>query len=293
MISINGIHINEVIQKLSSLAFYDNTQSAKESARNSMPIYEFLEFLNIVNSEEAKYEFEDNDKNRVTLNIKAKKYKDMNFLQLEHKEVKTNKTPEGESEYYWFEYFEEDKILYFKYNKCMSDRGNYTKNGKKYYYDSYFAFEKRLIDKINNTKFNKFVIDLRDNPGGSLTFIESLVTELKNNTDLKGKDIAVISGKRTSSAGGILTWKLQNELGATVVGEETGGNVNIFGIELNKTEGIVLPNSNLNINYGSMIVDSKKGYEGGVKPDVEIIQNYEDYLNGMDSCYEYIKDISD
>ncbi|MGL5439852.1 MAG: hypothetical protein ACRDA4_05615 [Filifactoraceae bacterium] len=280
LISINDIEAKEIVEKVSSLTSSENPQSKKDNGRMYMHIYEYLKFLNIVDSEEAKYTFEDHEKNKVTLNIKAKKYKECELEQLESKPMKTSQMPEGENNLYWFKYFEEDEMLFFKYNKCME-------------FD-YYSVEKKLIEEINSTNPNKLVIDLRNNIGGDRRQGESLVNKLRNSTDLKSEDIIVLSGQRTLSAAAILTWKLQTELGATVVGEGPGGNVNAFPLtSLEKPLTIDLPNSNLSIIHPYYFLENEKGYVGGAKADVEVIQNYNDYMNGVDTLYEYVKNMEE
>lgn len=288
LLSINGIEIEEVMKRLYSLTFHDNEQHAKERAKTYMQLYEFLNFLEIVHSEEAEYVFEDENNNKVSLNIKAEKFKDINYTDIEHKEFKTDKKPEGESDFYWFTHFEEDKILYFQYNRILSSTGvgSAYKGAEKY--PDYFEFLNRLLDKINDTEFDKLVIDLRKNPGGSMPLVNTSVELLKHRTDLRNEDIVLITGKATGSASVQLAFSLQNSLGAIVIGEETGGNVNFFTTE---QELIVLPNSKLSIAHPSYARNNSKNHEGGVKPDIEIIQTYEDYLNGVDTCYEYVRNI--
>lgn len=85
---------------------------------------------------------------------------------------------------------------------------------------------------------------------------------------------------------------MQTELGATVVGEGTGGNVNAFPLtSLEKPLSIDLPNSNLSIVHPYYFLENEKGYEGGVKADFELIQSYKDYIKGIDTCYEYVKNM--
>lgn len=73
------------------------------------------------------------------------------------------------------------------------------------------------------------------------------------------------------------------------MGETTGGNVNLF---TTCNQSLQLPNSNLNIYYPFKESIYKKGYIGGVNPDFEVRQNYSDYLNGVDTCYEFVKNLN-
>ncbi|CEN93406.1 S41 family peptidase [Paraclostridium sordellii] len=274
LISINNISIDEVIKKLSSLINYDNEQSAKEKSKKFIGVYEALKFLDIVKTKEAKFLYENDSNENVMLNIETIKNKDIEFEYLEKPKFKKYMNEESP---YWFEYIEEDNIFYFRFKQCLSTEEI-----------NYYSFEQKFIKVINDTKFEKLVIDLRDNRGGRLAIVDSIINELKYKTELEGKDIFAITNKGTASAAADIAWKLQYELGATIVGEETGGNVNFFGTE---NEFITLPNSKLKIFYPYNEVNNKKGYLGGVKPDIKVEQSYENYLKDIDDYYEFIKNI--
>ncbi|WP_042274607.1 S41 family peptidase [[Clostridium] dakarense] len=288
LLSINNIPTDEVIKKVSTLISYDNDQFAKERAKEYMPTYEYLKFLKIVDSDEAQYVFENDKKEEITLKVKAIKNDDVDYINLDKKESKINEKIEEQNDFYWFKEFKEDNLLYFKYNKIFTNQGANIDKENASNYPNYYDFHYKLIDKINNNKFEKLVIDLRDNLGGKLSLVDFLTHELKYKINLKGEDIFVITGKKTGSAAVILAFKLQSELGAAVVGEETGGNVNMFGTE---GEFITLPNSKLMIKHPCSSINLKEDHVGGVKPDIAIKQTYENYLNGIDDCYDYIKNL--
>ena len=115
-----------------------------------------------------------------------------------------------------------------------------------------------------------------------------MISMFKIRTDLNGEDIYVITGKQSASASVTLAWELQSKLGANVVGETTGNNVNMV---TTVNEKIELSNSNLKIIHPFKESIYNKEYFGGVVPDFEVIQTYEDYINGIDTCYEYIKNL--
>ncbi|MGX4600069.1 S41 family peptidase [Faecalimicrobium sp. JNUCC 81] len=286
LLSINGIPTDEVIKKVSTIMSYDNDQFAKERAKEYMPTYEYLKFLEIVDSDEAQYVFENDKKEEII--VKAIKNEDVNYINLNNKKSKISEKIKEQNDFYWFKEFKEDNLLYFKYNKIFTNQGPNIDKENASNYPNYYDFHYKLIDKINNNKFEKLVIDLRDNLGGKLSLVDFLIHELKYKINLKGEDIFVVTGKKTGSAAVILAFKLQSELGATVVGEETGGNVNMFGTE---GEFITLPNSKLIIKHPSSSRNYKEGHVGGIKPDIEINQNYENYLDGIDDCYDYIKNL--
>ncbi|MGL4911748.1 MAG: S41 family peptidase, partial [Romboutsia sp.] len=195
------------------------------------------------------------------------------------KEMKTSIVPERESEVYWYKNFEEDNILFLKYSGFTS-----RSSGEKYH--NFYRFQDALIKEINESNYDKLVIDLRDNKGGSLHILTSMIEMFKYSAKVDGENIYVVTSKITGSAAVTLAWNLQSEIGATIAGESTGGNINLFSTRNDQLE---LPNSKLKPVYSHKFINNKYGYNGGVEPDIEIMQSYEDYIEGIDTCYEYIK----
>jgi len=72
---------------------------------------------------------------------------------------------------YWYQYLEKDKILYFKYNKCqqMEDEEAGT----------IADFTNEILDIIDNNQVEKFVIDMRDNGGGSDKYLNGIREGIK------------------------------------------------------------------------------------------------------------------
>ena len=287
LISINNMSTDEIIKKLCSVVSYDNDQSAKYQAIRYISIYEVLRFLDVVDKEEATFVFEDDNKEEVTLKLKPKITKDIKLVSLENKLLKTDEKPKGARDEYWFKPIQEDNTLYFQYNFCISNNAMFLNEKERNKYPNFNEFEKELIGCINSNDFDKFVIDLRKNSGGSVELTSDLIMKLKQLTDLEKLKIYVITGKSTLSAGAISAWHLKNNLDVTIVGEETGGNVNLF-TTFPEDDIVELENSKLIIRHASDYTNFKPGYKGGVKPDVEIKQNYDDYIKGIDNCYEYI-----
>lgn len=282
IVSINNTDINEVIDKIATLFAHDyqNKQCALFMAKEYMNTYDFLKFFKIVDNNKAEYVFETDNKEKITLKLNAEKNKSIDYITVDKKEMKTNELREGDNKRYWHRNFEEDNVLYLKFNSFVS---NAIKEEK--LYPDFNEFQESLIGEINKHNYSKFIIDLRNNKGGSRKILDAMTDMVKYRTDLKGEEIYVITGKFTNSSAVLWAWDLQSRKGATVLGEETGGNINLFP---SNSQYVELPNSKFKIYYSSNEIISKEGYNGGVKPDIEVIQKYEDYINGIDTCYEYI-----
>lgn len=284
LISINGVDVNTVLNHISTLMGndYGNRQIGLAYAKDLMNSYEILSFFNVVDSNKAEYVIEDDNNEKIQLQLKAVKNENIDYISANKKDMKTNIMPEGENKLYWYNGFEEDEVLYFKFNSFVTSLDDDK-------YPNFYDFIDELLKEMNSNKYNKLVIDLRDNGGGRSNLGYALIEGIKLKTDLSGEDIYLITGKKTGSAAVILAYEMQSKMNVKVVGEETGGNVNLFGAG----GQFELPNSKLKPIIGSNLKINKEGYNGGVKPDIEIKQNYDDYINGIDTCYEYIKNIND
>lgn len=288
LISINNVDINEIIRKISTLMSHDygNEQFAKEQSKKYMNVYEILRFLDIIDENGAEYVLENDNNEKIELKLNPLKNKDINYVSLDTKEFKTNEKPQNESDFYWYKFFPEDDTLFLKFNRCSSNTVSGISDTQKETYPNIYDFLDRLMNEIDNGDFNKLVIDVRENPGGSPKVVDAMIETLKYRVNIEDKNLFVITGKRTGSAAVEFADKFQDHLGATVVGEETGGSINLFNT-LN--EVITLPNSKLDIASSYYFKNRKNGYIGGLKPDVVIKQTYQNYLYGTDDCYEYIR----
>ena len=172
------------------------------------------------------------------------------------------------------------------------DKKIYEENGKKigYLRISIFAantdeqFEKRL-KKLEKEEIDSLIIDLRDNSGGHLKTVSTMIDLFlgqkdvmyqlkKNNKTTKvygtGKrtrdyEIVVLTNENSASASEILASALQEEYGATLVGKKTFG------------KGTV--QQAINLSTGSMIKYTTEEWltskgnqinKKGIKPDVEV-----------------------
>ena len=291
LISINNIDINKILSDIATLISHDykNEQCSLVYAKKFMNIYDILKFFEVVDSYRATFNFENDKKEIISLELKAIENKKINYISKNKKNMKTNEVPSGENEVYWYKNFEDDEILYFRLNKFTTNFHIFKDKKPDKEPPDFREVQERLISEINKHNYSKFIIDLRENRGGDVNILNAVVDMIKFQTDLKGEDIYILTGKESASASVTLAWKLQSTLGATVVGETTGGNVNLF---TTCNQSLELPNSNLNIYYPFKESIYKKGYIGGVNPDFEVRQNYSDYLNGVDTCYEFIKNLN-
>ena len=123
---------------------------------------------------------------------------------------------------YWYRYFPEQSLLFFKYNVCQP-RSDLP----------FSAFVGDLFRTLDAQPVDYLVVDLRDNTGGNsevwrpfLAGLESRYATLQRNP--KFRFYGLIS-RLTFSSGMFAAQEIKRFPGAMLVGEDTGGNPNAFG----------------------------------------------------------------
>jgi C-terminal processing protease CtpA/Prc len=195
---------------------------------------------------------------------------------------------ENKRKYFEKKYFEDTKILYILYNKCISkEEPSYLRNKSKAigYLPSFVEFENSILDILKNQKVDKIIFDVRLNEGGSSyqgTRLIQKILEYKS-INQKGK-LFVVIGRETYSSAIInaLDFKKSN---AIYVGEETSGKPNHFG----NIDSFFLPNSGLIVTYSMNYYKYLQEDVNSLKPDFLIEETFEDYKNGIDPVFEFVK----
>lgn len=173
---------------------------------------------------------------------------------------------------YWYKYIDSENYIYFKYSSCQNDKEHPFKN-----------LEDKLMEDIDDKKPKKIIIDLRDNGGGYPKILNHFIDNLaRTNLNKKGK-IYVLTGRYTFSAAVINTSYFKEKTYAIIVGEETGGSTAFFG----GVEYFCLPATKLNVDYCTNYWATNEKYDGPLKPDVVINEQFSDYSKGIDAALEY------
>jgi uncharacterized protein (TIGR03437 family) len=164
------------------------------------------------------------------------------------------------SQFYWFKYSAEDRLLYLKYNLCEDDPGN-----------PMAQFAQSFLSALDNNPVDTVVLDLRGNTGGSDSVIAPLALGLVQRlpalaANSKFRFYEVID-KGTFSSGVDLAMGLKApvppEYGVnvdlphltTVIGEAAGGPAGSYG----DIKQFTLPSSKLLGQYSTRFVDPPVG----------------------------------
>lgn len=168
---------------------------------------------------------------------------------------------------YWYQFLEESHAGYIQYRACRN-------NPKAPFED----FAHATLADLDRRRVRRIVIDLRENDGGNSSLIKPLVEGLKARPQWKG-NIYVLIGSHTFSSALLNAIELKQDLGATLVGEPTGGKPGSYG----EVEQLLLPNSKLTILYTLKYFPAPKGFNlDSLYPDISAALTANDILAGRD-----------
>lgn len=301
IISINGVKFKDIEERWSKIISAENPQHIKNYISYVPFGKSILNYLDIDGEEivlTVKYLNGDLEKVPIPyitmeeyLKLKGEK---SNYLGYENKRYSIeNLKPEGAYDQYWFTLDEENRILYFQYNECI-DRNYVTMSSMNEYsnYPDFNEFQKSFTEFINCNKdnFDKIVVDVSKNEGGNDYYIYSLINE--NLEIFNSKKVYAIMTKNTFSAGVCAVDTLVEKCNAIMVGEETGGSIELYGYNTNFSSSI-LPYIYYSGNEYKILYNAGKNTEDvmrGAIPDIEVDYTVEDALNGFNPYYQAVID---
>ena len=180
---------------------------------------------------------------------------------------------ENQSSYYWYNFIESNKTLYLKYNVCANAPDK-----------SFADFVSEIQDFLEITSVEKFIIDVRDNSGGSSSVIEPLSFLENSSLNQKGK-LFMIIGRHTFSSAllNAISFK-QSANVLLLVGEPTGGKPNSYGEVLT----FELPNSGAMVRYSTAYFTMMNDDPEALFPDYNIEITSQDFFSGYDPVLEFI-----
>ena len=175
--------------------------------------------------------------------------------------------------WYWFEYIEPSKTLYFQYNRCKEMREK-----------PIAALTKELLALIDSHDVGKFIFDIRYNGGGGSRVVEPLIKALTScRVNRHGKLFCLIARKTFSSA--ILNAvDFRRETQAIFVGEPTSGKPGHFG----QVENMVLPYSKIRVKHSTKYCGRPDIDSTTMTPDIRIEFSSEDFFAGRDPVLETV-----
>jgi hypothetical protein len=172
--------------------------------------------------------------------------------------------------YYWYQYLADSQTLYIQYNRCENDPKQ-----------SFRDFSRQALAEADAHATRRVAIDLRLNGGGDSRIINPLKDGLASRLKKIGR-VYVLTGTGTFSSAVMNAHELQSSLGASLVGQPTGGRPSSYG----NVKLLTLPNSKLVIQYTGAFVGSAKDAAAELMPDLAVPLTIADALAGRDPVLE-------
>ena len=170
--------------------------------------------------------------------------------------------------YYWATYLESEHALYFQYNRCAEQSDV-----------PFDDFLNSLSHIIATQPVDKYIIDLRHNPGGS-PGPPALILDhvLAHPQFTQQKKLFVLTGNHTFSSGVYLTSLLEQKAQAILIGEPTGQGANFYA----SPKPVRLPNSGLTVNLSYSYWEFADVSTEAIQPDILVPLSSWEYFAGRD-----------
>jgi len=288
--AINDIPIAEVTSRLSSLLAKTNDALLKHRIPNMLPSIALLRHFDIITGDSAKFTFV--NQAGITESLLIEK---LDITKLGPNMRFVGFTPESyplcwqnRNALFWSRFLEEDRILYAQYNRCWGKELE-EMHGSKIKAEglpSFTDFTSKILKDLKKPETEKFVLDLRFNPGGSSPQGTKFAMEVGKiaNINKKGR-LFVIIGKRTYSSAVINAIAFRKHTEAILIGEPTSGRPNHFG-EVKKFK---LPNSGLFVSYSTKYFKYLDEDPDSLIPDITAETSFKDFASGKDPALDAIR----
>ena len=279
IVEMNGISINEAIDKVAQFRSYETEVAKKYFLEHNIPYNDYKYAGLLDENEKLRLKLESPDGKTEELKLKfidVRKAKFNKFQPLKENEC----LPHFVTEKYDITPCPEKRTLYIPINSCM-EREDYPVS----------EWFEDIIKELDKGSYDTLVFDLRYNPGGTM-FTYGLPEKYKDVLDKY--NIALVANGRTFSAS---TWFMESILtvcpDAKIFGEETGEAIfNYTGVRNEELKAlkckIIFP---MYLDEISPLTNLKKRtseYYRGIMPDVEVQEDFEVFMQGEDANYNAI-----
>ncbi|MBI9012636.1 MAG: peptidase S41 [Clostridiales bacterium] len=271
LLSINGRDIEEIRDLYRPVISHENESWFNRKFATYLKVPEYLKGLKIIDSEMIKFEFSDGSQDSIYVQVEPSGYSDYKKNNVEMLYLKNS------DKNYWYEFLEEEHVLYFNYNSC------YDMEGK-----PYLEFNNELFDFIDENSVEYLVVDIRNNGGGSSNVLNPFFDELKKRQNLnqQGK-LYVIVGKDSYSSTMLNISDFDKKTKAVFIGEPTGGRLNHYG----QVQTFELSNTDTELKLSTVYFENSNEDHNTFVPDIIIEMRASDYFNNIDPVMQEILEL--
>jgi uncharacterized protein (TIGR03437 family) len=223
LVSINGSNSAELIPAIRPYVSFDNEQNALQQTGQMMVSPQLLHAMGIGQDPDAAVVvLADGLGRSLSLNLRGTNTAMTEFVN-DPSVRYLSPTYSDLSLNYWYRYYPEQRLLFFKYNRCAQRA------------DLPFAdFAADLFRTLDSQPVDRLVVDLRDNGGGNSSGWNPFLTGLRSRyANLRQRNATFglygLISRFTFSSGMFAAQEFKGFAGARLVGEATGGNPESFG----------------------------------------------------------------
>lgn len=299
LIKIGDFSIDEVVNKMKSVFYLPHKNEIEKTLVKYLNNKSLLRYLNISKKDTLKWTFKSQKGTIETINLSVIQNLDEETLVV----IKPkNKLFYQRKNWVWFWKYGINfgKQVFLKYQVCSSkehinntldslniSKREYAKAYKLSLQKVYDAkelnpFLETVVQKFEKKRYKKLIIDLRDNTKGSFLSATELIYRVKKikRINKKGK-LFILTNKNINAAAIKIILEFQEKTNALIVGET------IFGTkeDSNKYSFFILPNSNLKINYPTILKE-----EIEIDPNIKVEPTFNQYKNGIDGLLQKVLD---
>lgn len=289
VLSVNGIEMKEVIQKLTQFVPNENEYTVYKEGFNYLRFPAAFRMAGIAQNDTLVLTVENSQNQKEVVRVypvNLKNSKDMTPLQTQQEKRDLRWQPPANI--FTNNWSPEDSTLYIQYNRCISSEMALAMGDSisAMQLPPFQVFADSLIAFLQRTPHAKMLFDLRFNQGGNPDDILRLIERLKMIPDFnkKGK-LFVATNLYTMGAAVQLAAQFGKETNAIILGEIPAGRPNQY----TGMKSFALPNSKLQIYFPTKAVKPFKGDADTLKIDKVIPLLFEDFRMGKDPVLDYVR----
>lgn len=276
--AINAVSMNEIYQKMMPMLGGDNAVYQHRKFSQAFYIYEILAHYGVL-SDPNGVELTIQQGDQVQkITVDAVDRTTLSKMQLARLERKAPATAPDKKKLYFAKALDA-RTLYIQYNSCKEDPKLPMQ-----------TFTQQVVDQLDDKGYDRVILDLRGNGGGSDGVIIPLLHVLEERHKQDGLAFYTLIGSGTFSSALINAVECK-QAGATIVGTPSGGSVDHFGA----VRPFTLEHSGLQVSCSTKFIDlapllpAAQSYDvQPFEPDVLAPQTRADYLAGVDSAVQAI-----
>lgn len=271
--AINDVPIEDIYEKSKAVMSFENEAWALSQFSNTIAFKEALTYLGVVKADEKimlNVETDDGVAASVEMTPLSLELLMNTEIEVLEGEIVAQTWPEGN----YRSLSLDDAHLLIQYNVCQESpelpMATFTESVKR---------------ELTEKPYKTVVFDLRYNAGGDAEVLRPMLDMMNTLKNEKELEVYTLIGNNTFSSAIINAIQTKDELGSTLIGSATGGNVNHFG----EAKTFELLNHPFVVTYSTEYLELIKDYDKeSLHPDVEVIQTLQDYMDGKDTEIEWI-----